>query len=117
MRYDQEQFNAIAAKLAAWGFKVWRAERGTHGFYSDDTGARVVSFQTTGGQIRISGNYAATRGSGTGWHIADNAPWDKSMAQDWLTMGAPAWANRAPVYVTVAEHMAIYGKSSGFAPC
>jgi len=116
MTNEQELFNTIAARLAGWGFNVWIAKRGTHGFYCDDTGARVCSFQTISSQVKFSGNYAASRGSGSGWQIEDNAPNDKIQARDWLNRVAPHWANKSPVYTSVVQHLQRYQLSSEFVP-
>lgn len=115
-RYDQKLFDDIVAMLVEFGFEVWRATgyRRTHGFYTDETGERVVSFQTTGGQIRFSGNYHASRNCGSGWCIEEYAPRNKTMAHDWLYMPAPNWANPSPLYTTKVEHLRTYQKSSKY---
>lgn len=116
MRYDIKMCHDYAARLVSFGFRVWLSSKvgASHGFYSDDDGARVCTFQTTGGQVRFSGNYHASHGCGSGWCIEEHAPTDKLMARDFLHAFAPHWANPSPSYTTVSEHLANYGQSSKY---
>lgn len=104
----------IARRLAGYGFDVYLSDDGEHGFYTD--GVRVVSF---GGHWRwsvdFSGNYRPTPMSGTGWQIAhEQTDISREQAERYINTNAPAWANREPVYTTPAQHLATYGRSSGY---
>ena len=114
MRYDQEMFEIIADALKAWGFSVWKSKSGTYGFYTDEQETRLVSFQTTDGVVTFSGNYVASQGCGTGWQMESDAPRTKQDAEKYLYRGAPYWANPNPTYTTVAQHLEMYGVSSGY---
>ena len=110
----QALIRSIAEKLRGWGYDVYLSRDGRHGFYTD--GSRVVSF---GGSwetmVDFSGNYRPTSQSGTGWGIANEMiDITQDQARAYVTANAPSWANAKPVYTTPAQHLATYGKSSGF---
>ena len=113
-KYDRELAGQIAERLKSWGFRVWIAKSGTYGFFSDEILTRVVSFQSSHG-ISFSGNYVATRKSGTGWQIStDTMPQSKEDATRMLYDHAPNWANSSPIYVNVEQYLANYDRSSHF---
>ena len=110
-----KQIAIDAAKaLTSYGYRVYMSADNNHGFYTD--GKRVVSF---GGCwnwcLDFSGNYVATKTGGTGWQIAREVgvP-NEQQAKQYVTAIAPTWANANPVYTTPEEHLATYGKSSGY---
>lgn len=104
----------VAQALASYGYTVYLSASKCHGFYTD--GKRVVSFGGTWSfSVDFTGRYVGSRESGTGWQIAGNRGVPSSIeAGQWLTMPAPAWANARPVYTTPEQHLATYGKSSGY---
>ena len=110
----QQLIAAIAEQLTSYGFEVYLSDDKKHGFYTD--GKRVVSF---GGQwnfsVDFSGNYAASKYSGTGWAIANERTGiTQEEAQLYITANAPHWANQSPIYTTPAQHLKTYGASSGY---
>jgi len=111
--YERALFDEIATTLRNYGLFVYRSKSGSYGFYTDGTGDRVVSFQTTGGRTMFSGNYATCK-DGTGWQMTEDVPRNRDEALALLYALAPAWANRAPVYMTCEDYLACYGRSSGF---
>lgn len=126
----REQVAQWAGTIKGLGFRVWIAESGTYGFISDASESRVLSFGTDS----LGGNYGPpSQESGTGWRM-DQAPWDLKTAADVkaaLYAEAPSWTRRGPSrcgacghqhgeskgwqrYTTVAEHLALYGRSSKY---
>jgi hypothetical protein len=122
MAYHEEKLQVIqdyAQHLTKLGFPVYLAESGTHGFFTDDTGERVVSFQFDFFEIHLSGNYTANSEGGTGWQLSNHAGHKPTRAQvvGFLTANAPQWAMRdsRPIYTTADAQLERYGKSSGYA--
>ena len=103
-----------AKALNGYGFTVYIAKSGKHGFYTD--GCRCVSF---GGSwnfsLDFSGNYKS-RHSGTGWQIEkEQGIPTKQQAEKWIKANAPTWATTESVtYTTPMQYLAIYGNSSGY---
>jgi len=98
------------------GFRVFIAESGNYGFYTDKQGSRIVSFQIDSGCITFSGNYRAgvnARGIGTGWRIQDA---HKKTFATMFDETPPYWAtNGQPVTMTTLnKELAVYGESSRY---
>ena len=116
MNHKQELVQAAATALLSYGYTVYLAKSKEYGFYTD--GKRVVCF---GGQwnfsLDYSGNYRSER-SGTGWQIAkDCGVLTKDEAKKFIEAYAPSWATTENVrYTTPEQHLATYGKSSGYTP-
>lgn len=110
----QELVRNAAIALTSYGFKVYISKDGQYGFYTD--GKRVVGF---GGQwsfsLDYSGNYRSKR-SGTGWQIGrEKGVLDFDEAWEYIKANAPRWATQEDVrYTTPEQHLATYGKSSGY---
>ena len=118
MNYRQKAAQEFAAKVKAWGFRVWIAERGEYGFISDDTGARVLSFGFGDGG-NLGGNYGPpSRESGTGWSM-DLPPGELHTADDVraaLYAYPPAFCGKGwKSFTTVDQHLKMYGVSSRYA--
>jgi hypothetical protein len=114
--YRREMINEVAQMILAKGYRVFIAESGTHGFYTDAQGSKVIGFQHVLGGVTVSGNYKTSNPSstGTGWQIAgcfDPAEIDNSFAAH-----APHWAVGLAKwrFTTLEEHLKTYGKSSGY---
>ena len=111
----RELIQHIAEKLHFYGFNVYLSKDKNHGFYTN--GKRVVSF---GGSwqffVDFSGNYKPSSQSGTGWQIAKEfTDISEEQAQEFINANAPKWAcTKDPVYTTPEQHLAKYGKSSGY---
>lgn len=109
-------FDNLKECASVAGIDVYLASAGHYGFITN--GNRVVSFQTERGRgLNISGNYVASHQSGTGWQIVtdvDESTITEHDLRSWLCAIAPWWANKSPVYVTCAQHLAIYDKSSRY---
>jgi hypothetical protein len=101
------------------GFRVFIAERGTYGFFTDTEGSAVVSFELDLLSLKFSGNYGpASREAGTGWRIdTDVHPYpSKDMLQAYLDQMPPRWAT-GETKVTkrnLEQHLATYDKSSHY---
>lgn len=118
MSYEIERQRAyeIAKAIHDQGFRVFLAERGTYGFFTDAEGSRVISFQCNGVTDSVSGNYVTKDGrkTGTGWRIADSI--DPELAQQYFDMYAPSWAVGSTEwrFATLEDHLARYGDSSRY---
>lgn len=110
--YKKEAVKALGADILRAGFRVFIAASGTHGFYTNADGSRVVSFQWDLGGVLFSGNYKTSqpRSTGTGWRLEPDtfAGMFNQWAPDWALSGA-TWS-----YTTLAQHLATYQQSSKF---
>lgn len=120
--YKVEAVAEIAAAILAAGFRVFVAESGTYGFYTDTEGKTVVSFQFDLGGFKFSGNYKprqATDGryTGTGWIMGNSYAVTRDGLQTMLDSHAPHWAtNGLPVdRASLVTHLRGYQSSSRFA--
>lgn len=108
--YKIEMVKELAEEIKAAGFRVFIAKSGTYGFYTDEEGSRVVSFQTDLGGMKFSGNYKS-KSCGTGWGLDDGMPFAvmiKANAPHWATNG------QAVQITTLEQHLATYQKSSTY---
>ena len=110
-KYEQDLIDSVVAEIKAAGFRVFIAERGTYGFYTDDEGSRVVSFQVDLGAVHYSGNYQSQQ-SGTGWRL------DTGDFESMLHAYPPRWAvgrETKPVkLITLEDHLKRYQSSSKY---
>lgn len=113
-----ELANAIKTNT---GYRVFLSEKVgcSHGFITNETGSRVVSFQYDLFGFRFSGNYKSKK-SGTGWvmdeveveHVTNKETLDSLFNNG----NIPLWATRGEQVkmVTLDEHLKTYGQSSMF---
>ena len=110
--YKTEAVAQLAAEIKGAGFRVFLAEKGTYGFFTDAEGTRVVCFQFDLGGFKYSGNYvtSAPRQTGTGWQLADDS------FTGLFNQSAPSWATGGHEwrYTTLAQHLATYQWSSRY---
>jgi hypothetical protein len=111
--YTKQAIRETAQQAKAKGFRVFIAERGTYGFFTDAAGSRVISFAYDLGTIKFSGNYKTNRPRqcGTGWVIGTGVSFAAAFnasAPQWATGGA-TWS-----YKTLAEYLSEYQSSSKF---
>jgi len=113
--YQKQMIRKLAEKIKAEGFRVFIAERGTYGFFTDAGGTRVVSFGMDLTEIAFSGNYvtSAPKNTGTGWRIAENVT---SNFANLFNAYAPQWAVGSATwkYKTLEKYLAEYQQSSKF---
>jgi hypothetical protein len=102
VRYIKE----IADKILKQGLRVFIAENGTYGFYTDETGTRIVTFGIDL-TIYFSGSYRSEN-NGNGWRITDTIPHNFKYT---LYTSSPFHFTR---YTTLNEYLAVYQKSSKF---
>lgn len=112
-----EQAAEFAGRIKGLGFKVYIAERGAHGYITDETESRVLSWSLADGGS-LSGNYGPpSRESGTGWRL-NESPWQLTSAHDVrraLNAQPEAFCGKGWRYLcTVAQYLAQYGDSSKF---
>lgn len=117
MSFRRELIEDVAKALKLYGYRVYLAKSGLHGFYTD--GKRVVSFQYDLGGVRYSGNYSTNRPyeTGTGWGLGEYMVISPHTAQQFITAHAPHWAVRdaAVTYTTPEAFLKKYGASSQYA--
>jgi hypothetical protein len=116
LTHKKQLVQEASRKLIEYGYTVYVAKSGEYGFYTD--GKRVVCF---GGcwnfALDYSGNYQPQDGTGTGWQIAKElGVLTREQADQFIKANAPHWAvgNRVMTYSTPEQHLATYGKSSGY---
>lgn len=119
--YEQETIDHITRLAKAAGFRVFIAERGNYGFYTDQEGTAVVCFQVNGCDFRLSGNYRpydslAGKYTGTGWIISDTVPADKGTLISAFKRYPPRWATGCYQVsrTTLQQHQAAYQDSSRY---
>lgn len=105
------------------GFRVWLDKTRRYGFISDDAASRVLSFSFRDGAL--GGNYGpATQQCGTGWRMETRLS-DLRAAEDvrralyampphWVRDSCRGSGDGWQYLTTVAQHLAMYGKSSGY---
>lgn len=113
MDYAVETIKALTKEIKDAGFRVFIAESGTYGFYTDTDGSRIISFQVDGWSgVRFSGNYTTSnpRKTGTGWVL------ETDTFSAMFNQQAPRWAvgNATWRYTTLAENLATYQPSSKY---
>lgn len=119
--YKVEETAKLAAAIKSAGFRVFLAERGTYGFFTDTDGTRVVSFQHDLGGFKFSGNYKAVkhddvRQVGSGWVMGDVYNVSKANLEELFRSGPPRWATNglAVNLTTLDQHLKTYQSSSKY---
>ncbi len=108
--YKKEAIKKLTDELLSEGFRVFLAESGTYGFYTDTEGSKIVSFQFDICDLCFSGNYISTK-SGSGWRLKNDTH------DNMLKQGAPQWAiGKDPKwhYTTLEEQQKRYQSSSRY---
>ena len=113
--YKVESTKELAAEIKAAGFRVFLAERGTYGFYTDAEGTRVVSFQYDLCGFKFSGNYNSKR-CGSGWGLGETGEVSEAGIKAMFESGPPLWATRGEQVslTTLAQHLKTYQSSSRY---
>ena len=105
----------LTDKLKKQGYRVFLADSGTYGFYTNELGSKLVSFQIDLGVLSFSGNYKTDNGrqTGTGWRITANDTGDYKAI---FNTPAPHWAvgDSKWQYTTLKQHLDTYQKSSKY---
>lgn len=119
--YKTEAVKQLAQEIKAVGFRVFIAKSGTYGFYTDEAGSRVVSFQFDLGGFKFTGNYKAVNSDdgryvGTGWVMGDAGSVTPEGLTNMFNSYAPNWATSGlPVKLTtLSQHLATYQASSQY---
>lgn len=115
MRHEKAMIDELAHALKTKGFRVFIAEKGTYGFFTDTEGTRVVSFGFDLGVLRFSGNYTTDnpRATGTGWFIREG--W--TMDFEGLFNAHPGWAfvsNTKWKFTPLGRFLELYQPSSRY---
>lgn len=116
--YKTEAVAKLAQEIKAVGFRVFIAKSGTYGFYTDQDGSKVVSFQFDLGGFKFSGNYKSDqpRQTGTGWGMGEHGSVSAEGLCNMFVSGPPQWAVRGANwhFTTLAEHLKTYQSSSQY---
>jgi hypothetical protein len=114
----KQYINELSITLKKEGFRVFVSVSGTYGFFTNEVGDRVVSFQVDdlSYAYSFSGNYYPEKANsgvqvGRGWRLDNNLSF-KNM----ITSNAPQWATlgHAVKYTTLDKYLKTYQNSSQF---
>jgi hypothetical protein len=114
----KQYINELASNLKNKGFRVFISASGAYGFFTNEGGDRVVSFQVDdlSYQYSFSGNYYPEKASsgvqvGRGWRLDNNLSFKNMIASN-----APQWATagHAVKYTTLEKYLKTYQNSSQF---
>jgi len=114
----KQYINELSITLKKEGFRVFVSSSGTYGFFTNEVGDRVVSFQVDDLSYAYSfaGNYYPEKASsgvrvGRGWRLDNNLSFKNMIASN-----APQWATlgHAVKYTTLEKYLKNYQKSSQF---
>lgn len=120
--YKKEALIALAMEIKAnTGYRVFLSERigCAHGFITNASGSRVVSFQFDILSIVFSGNYIS-KSCGTGWRMdgvnVEHVTNKESLDRIFDNNSAPLWATKGEQVrlVSLDDHLKTYGASSMF---
>jgi len=115
MSYDKQVISELTGRIKEAGFRVFLAERETYGFFTDEKGTKVVSFQVDYLSPRFSGNYITDKpaSTGTGWQITDH---DRGDYSNIFSEYPPRWAlgDAKYRYATLEDHLKRYQSSSKY---
>lgn len=113
--YHIDNIKKLTQTLVAKGWRVFVAESGTYGLYTDSEGSKVVSFQSDVGGLSFSGNYKTNKPkqTGTGWRLEVSSGDFKRL----FGSSPPLWAtgDATWTYTTLEQHLDNYQKSSKYA--
>lgn len=120
--YKKEALIALAMEIKAnTGYRVFLSERigCAHGFITNASGSRVVSFQFDILSVSFSGNYIS-KSCGTGWRMdgvnVEHVTNKESLDRIFDNNSAPLWATKGEQVrlVSLDDHLKRYGTSSMF---
>ena len=114
--YEKQAAAEFAQAAVKAGYRAYLAEKGNYGFYTDDDGSRVVSFQFNGFfESSVGGNYVTDKPAqtGTGWRIADASA---KNIRVYFDANPPHWAVRDSKWrlATLDDHLDRYQRSSKY---
>lgn len=114
--YQKELINSAAEAILDAGFRVFIADSGTYGFFTDVEGSRVISIGSDLCRTSVSGNYKTDKPgqTGNGWRIADD--FDPSNVEPYFDSYPPrrAVGDSNWKFTTLEQHLATYQKSSKY---
>lgn len=120
--YKKEELIALAMEIKAnTGYRVFLSERRgcAHGFITNASGSRVVSFQFDILSVSFSGNYIS-KSCGTGWRMdgvgVEHVTNKESLDRIFDNNSVPLWATKGEQVrlVSLDDHLKRYGASSMF---
>jgi len=110
--HKKQTIAELSKRLLKAGFRVFIAYNGEYGFYTDEAGSRLISFEIRYLSLHFSGNYAS-KGNGTGWVISDG---DERDYKEMFDAPPPHWAvgNGSYSLTTLNQHLDTYQRSSKY---
>ena len=102
----------VVKDILSNGWRVFIAERGHYGFFTNDTGERVISFQLNLGVVIWNGNYKTSnpKRTGGGWRLQPDTYKNMFYAQPpYWAVGGEKWK-----YTTLEMHLKTFQKSSKY---
>lgn len=118
--YEKQAILLLAAKILKSGFRPFVSGSGTHGFFTDAGGSKLVSFQYDPlyfprFDIVFFGNYKTSKPleCGTGWRIECQ---ERGDLRAMFHRPPPHWALKGATSrpTTLVEYLALFGDSSRF---
>lgn len=118
--YEKEAIAELVPVITKAGYRVFIAEQGNYGFFTDSDGTRIVSFAASGlAGPTASGNYKTSKPqqTGTGWRITDSfLPKTSHDIEEIFKAYPPQWALRCDSwsYTTLEQYLDTYQRSSKY---
>lgn len=111
--YEKQALNELILKLKENGLRVFIAQKGCYGFFTDSKLEKVVTFQSEFSGFKFSGSYKTSnpRETGQGWRLEDELSF-----YEMLNSIPPRWAVKDNKWKlkTVKDYLKVYQKSSKF---
>lgn len=111
--YEREMIADLVRSILQGGLKVYLAEAGTHGFYTDEAEQSMVGFPVELLGLSFTGHYKTSSPETTGTGGGMPRPYP---LRDGLKYGPPLWAPSGAKWrhTTVKEHLNQYDWSSKY---
>lgn len=122
---DKQAISELVTKIKTFGYPVYLAENGNYGFFTNEDGSRVISFQIDYFFFNFSANHKSV-GLGSGYRITrdEQCPlWEveKFCTAEFLTklINAPVYKSRRKnekfiSWTTLQQYLDTYQNSSNY---
>jgi len=122
---DKERINELSNKIKSFGYPVYLSEKGNYGFFTNQNGSRIISFQIDYFFFNFSANHKSI-GLGTGYRITNDEQCLLWEIDNFCTAAFLAKLINAPIYksrrknerfiswTTLNQHLEMYQQSSKY---
>lgn len=115
--YQKQVIHEVAQRIKKQGFRVFIAENGNYGFFTNEDGTRLVGFHNDLGGLQFTGHYKTDtpKQTGTGWRIIKDSDGNINF-KTIFEAGPPEWATQGSKwkFTTLDQYLTTYQKSSRF---